>query len=70
MLNVRPGDVVEWDTWCGPSRFVVVAVYCDGIATRAPDGFTERWERLPAGARVVAHGSPDLYSEREVLNHN
>lgn len=33
------GDKIEWDTWCGVARGVVVSVSSQNVSVRSGDGF-------------------------------
>ena len=38
---IRPGAVVEWDTWCGTAVALVTFVGQFHVALRSPDGVTD-----------------------------
>ena len=38
---IRPGAVVEWDTWCGTAVALVTYVDQSHVTLRSPDGVTD-----------------------------
>jgi hypothetical protein len=53
-VTISPGDVIEWRTWCGPTRATVEWIDRFGhCGIRSSDSHSEYFETVPRGAVVV-----------------
>lgn len=66
---IRPGAVVEWDTWCGTAIAKVTDVGQFHVSLRSPDGVTESLDASVHStlAQRVRHLRP---STRQFVDNN